>query len=340
MKYSIGFWGAFCLSVLPSLSVAQTPLPPPSKDVLDDKQIVSFVLENDLFTGTDRYYTNGVRFAYLTSEQKAPDFVRKLVQHLPFSGKRNYRISMAFGQNMYVPSSIEVADPSPDDRPYAGWLYGSVGLISDSGQVLRTALLTVGMVGPSSHAEQTQKFVHRVVGSPKPLGWDYQLKDEPGVILTMEQKWRSLYGISTAHLRGLEMDVTPHVGVNLGNVHTDATLGATFRIGFDLPADYGPPRIRPSLPGSDFFIPGEKMGGYLFMGLEGRAIGRNIFLDGNTFRDSRSVDKNYWVGSAQIGGALTYQDARISYTHVFQTREFKNQLKSAQFGAVTVSVRF
>lgn len=335
----------YLFSILIGLSVSATAyaqeaieaIPAPSKEELDDKQIVSFVLENDLFTGTDRYYTNGFRLAYLTSEQRAPQIIQSVASYLPFARQGNYRISMAMGQNMYVPSSIEDRVPSPDDRPYAGWLYGSVGVVSDSGDVLRTALLTVGMVGPSSLAEQTQKAVHHITDSPKPMGWDYQLHDEPGLVLTLEQKWRSLYEFSSL---GMEMDTTPHIGLNLGNVNTDATVGATFRLGFDLPADYGPPRIRPSLPGSDFFIPSETLGGYLFLGVEGRGVGRNIFLDGNTFKDSPSVDKNYWVGSAQLGAAVTYKSTRVSYTHVFQTREFKTQAKPAQFGAVTVSVRF
>lgn len=327
----------FYFLVMAPVSYAQEAMPAPSKKSLDDKQIASFVLENDLFTGTDRYYTNGIRFAYLTEEQRAPELVQRIVQHLPFAGRRNYRISMAFGQNIYVPSSIEIANPSPDDRPYAGWLYGSLGLISDSGSILRTALLTVGVVGPSALAEPAQKFIHKVIDSPKPLGWDHQLKDEPGVILTLEQKWRSLYRFSPL---GVEIDATPHVGVNLGNVNTDATIGTTFRIGFDLPADYGPPRIRPSLPGSDFFIPHDTLSGYLFAGIEGRGVARNIFLDGNTFRSGPSVDKNHWIGSAQIGAAITYHDVRISYTHVFQSKEFKTQIKPAQFGAVSISTRF
>lgn len=64
------------------------------------------------------------------------------------------------------------------------------------------------------------------------------------------------------------------------------------RLGQRLPLDYGPPRIQPSLPGSGFFVPPQdRFGWYLFAGVEGRAVARNIFLDGNTFRDSRSVDK-------------------------------------------------
>ena len=80
----------------------------------------------------------------------------------------------------------------------------------------------------------------------------------------------------------------------------------TIRIGDDLPNNYGPPRIRPSLPGSDFFVNRDKLGWYLFAGFECRLVGRNIFLDGNTFSDSHSMDKRYLVGDFQTGVALTY----------------------------------
>lgn len=112
------------------------------------------------------------------------------------------------------------------------------------------------------------------------------------------------------------------------------------RLGYDLPADYGPPRIRPSLPGSDFFIPTQKLSGYLFAGVEGRGVAHNIFLDGNTFRDSHSVDKENWVGSFQLGATVIYKAMRISYEQVFMTKEFKTQIDPAQFSALTVSWRF
>ena len=121
---------------------------------------------------------------------------------------------------------------------------------------------------------------------------------------------------------------------------TDASVGATFRLGYDLPADYGPPRIRPSLPGSDFFIPAETAGGYLFATVGERAVGRNIFLDGNSFSDGPSVDKKTLVSSLQVGVAATYADTRISYTQVFMSKEYKTQEDGSKFGVLTVSYRF
>lgn len=304
----------------------------------DDKAIISAVFENDTFSDTDQNYTNGFRLAYLSSEDKTPYAARWIANHLlPLSTEGNKRISIALGQNMYTPTDLKQTALIPNDRPYAGWLYGSVGLVSDTGKRLDNAMLTVGVVGSASLAKPTQRWVHEVIGSPDPKGWDNQLRDELGVVLTFERKWRSLYEISPF---GIGVDMTPHVGVNLGNVNTDASVGTMFRLGFDLPSDYGPPRIRPSLPGSDFFIPTSTLGGYLFAGVEGRAVARNIFLDGNTFRDSPSVDKKIFVGSLQAGAALTFESMRLSYTHVFQTREFDGQAKPQQFGAITLSYRF
>ena len=107
----------------------------------------------------------------------------------------------------------------------------------------------------------------------------------------------------------------------------------------DLPADYGTPRIRPSLPGSEFFVPRRSFAGYVFAGLEGRAVARNIFLDGNTFKDSHSVEKYPFVGDFQGGVALLGFGVRAAFTYVFRTEEFVEQNSPDKFGAITLSFR-
>jgi lipid A 3-O-deacylase len=308
-------------------------------DVLhrDDKGIFNVVIENDLFAGSDSDYTNGIRFAWISAEENMPSWSQTIVNALPLAGDGHKRISVAAGQSMFAPEDLSRRDVVVGDQPYAGWLYGSVGMVSDTGKTLDNVMLTLGVVGPLSFAEPSQKFVHRVVDSPKPNGWNHQLKNEPGIVLTYERKWRSIYEISPL---GLSADVTPHAGVNLGNINTDATVGATFRLGYDLPADYGPPRIRPSLPGSDFFVPSENLSGYLFTTIGERAVARNIFLDGNTFADSPSVDKKHFVTTLQVGAAVTYGETRLSYTQVFMTKEYDTQRHPSTFGALTLSQRF
>jgi len=308
---------------------------------LDDKGIYNISYENDVFSGTDQNYTNGVRISYLTAENDIPRIVLDWAAKAPFfhrAGKR--RASFAVGQSMFTPQDITISQLQPNNRPYAGWLYGSAGLVSDSGDRLDNLQLTVGVVGPASLAEQTQKFVHKNMnGSPDPKGWRHQLKNEPGIILSYERQWKTFYEINEKHT-GWAFDFSPHLGASVGNVFTYAAAGGTFRLGYDLPNDYGPPRIRPSLPGSDYFVPTDDLGWYLFAGFEGRAVGRNIFLDGNTLTDSHSVDREAFTGDIQTGLAVILYGTRVAYTHIFRGKEFQQQGRNDQFGALTVSVRY
>jgi lipid A 3-O-deacylase len=303
-----------------------------------EKGTLSFVFENDLFYGTDRNYTNGVRAAWLSGPKEAPSLASRVARKFPlFPDGANLRMSYAVGQNMYVPSDITVANPPLGERPYAGWLYGSVGAVAESDHQLDQLQLTVGVLGPTSLARQTQEFVHNVTGSDAPKGWDTQLKNEPGVVLTYQRSWRKF---ESGSVLGFGFDFTPHAGAALGNVFTYANTGVTFRLGQNLTLDYGPPRIQPSLPGSGYFVPQDGIGWYLFAGVEGRAIARNIFLDGNSFQDSRSVDKNPLVGDFQFGFAVTFEDVRLSYTHVLRSPEFEGQSVRDNFGALSLSIRF
>lgn len=327
---------------------------PQSTRTPDEKWGVSLSVENDLFTRTnsDQHYTNGVRLAFVSPEDSAPSALLNAAAKVPFfASEGRIRTSYSFGQTMYTPDDITIAENQPDDRPWAGMLFGTAGLLSDTGlqnngdgegnySRIDTLELTLGVVGPASLADKTQDFVHKLIDSPRPEGWDNQIKNEPIIGLTYQRKYRSWF---EADIAGVEFDATPHGAFTVGNAFTNAELGTMFRMGFDLPADYGPPRIRPSLPGSDFFVPdteGFPLSGYLFAGFAGRYVLHDITLDGNTFQDSNSVDKEPFVGDLQIGFAVIIGQARLTYTHVYRTQEYTAQDGADQFGSVSLSFRF
>lgn len=79
---------------------------------------------------------------------------------------------------------------------------------------------------------------------------------------------------------------------------------------------------------------------YLFAGAQGRAVARDIFLDGNTFSSSHSVDKKTFVADFQAGAAVIYRGVRLAATQVYRTREFDGQPQADRFGAISLSVRF
>ncbi len=326
------------LAALICTSVLSDELPKNPHPQKDDLGIYTIAWENDIWSGTDRHYTNGNRFSYLSPETAIPEWLDNTVSYMPlFASHGRKRFSVSFGQSMFTPQNISTSALIREDRPYAGWLYGNIGLTSDTGYRLDNLELSLGIVGESALGKPVQKRIHKWVDSPDPKGWDNQLKDEPAIMLSYERKWRGIWQLSPF---GLGIDVTPHLGGSVGNVFTQAAAGATLRVGFDLPADYGPPRIRPSLPGSDFYIPTQAIGGYLFAGVEGRGVAHNIFLDGNTYKDSHSVEREPWVGSLQFGGVVTFSRVRLGYTHVIMTEEFEQQEEIDQYGALTLSVRY
>jgi len=340
-----------------SIDHARAETPPTN----DGDGIFSIQVENDVFaSNADRHYTNGLRLSYLTKAKPCdPEldtpcisgFLKDLTSFIPaFRDGEEHRIAYSLGQNMYTPSDISVEELMPNDRPYAGWLYFGLGFVSknsfgDTPDKDYTRLdrleLNVGMVGPYSLAEATQKGWHDLFNFREPRGWDNQLKNEPGVVLLYERQW--LFKRKPMIFNAFDAELAPSLGAAVGNVFTYAAAGARVRFGVDLPADYGPPRIRPSLPGSDAFIPGERVSGYVFGAVEGRAVARNIFLDGNSYRPSHSVPKKNFVGDLQLGAALVVPRTgvlppfRLSYTYIWRSEEFKGQEFRDKFGSISLS---
>ena len=311
----------------------------------EERGTFSLVVENDVFYGLDRDYTNGLQLSYTTTALDEKCWVCESARVLPFfQGTGEIRINYALGQNMYTPGDITLVNPPLTDRPYAGWLYASLGIVAKrdydtKGQWshLEQLDLSLGVVGPSAQGEEVQTWFHGLIGVNEPKGWDTQLKDEPALLLTYERSWR--YRVDELPF-GMQMYATPHLGGAVGNVFDYVNGGATLTLGWNLGDDYGPPRIQPSSPGSGYFQQQDGVGFYAFAGVDGRIVGRNIFLDGNTWKDSRSVEKENFVGDAQVGVALTFESARLSFTHVFRTREFKTQHNADQFGAAALSWQF
>ncbi len=305
-----------------------------------DGCILTLQLENDYFGNTDQHFSQGARIGVLVPAGLAPSWVKDTMSRLPWvDADTSKHLVFSLGQSIFTPDDLSRSDLIANERPYAGWLYGGIGLTWVDQDSFDSLELDIGIVGPSSFAEDVQKAWHEWFNFQRPLGWAHQIRDEPGIVLTYEHKWRGLFPFSRF---GLDGDITPHVGASLGNVLTQAAAGLTVRIGSDLKnnLDYGPPRIRPSLPGSDYFKTDGGWSWYIFAGIEGRAVLRNIFLDGNTFRDSHSVDKKPFVGDLQAGLAVIIGRVRLAYTHVFRSKEFDQQDDHDQFGAISLSLKF
>lgn len=308
----------------------------------EQKNYLSFSYENDLIAGGgDKFYTSGLRATWFNVGTPVPVFMDELADLIPtFDINETTSTFFNFGQNLYSPEDIRNATAQNDDRPWAGFLYGSVGLATITGDHIDELEATLGIVGPEALGEQTQKFIHsHITSSPTPEGWANQLDFEPGIILSWQRRWPRAF----MHEMGdFAFRAEPNVNISLGNIYTYAGTGVIFSFApYQGRFQDTPPRVRPAIPGSGFFeTPGRGWNWQIFAGLDGRAVARNIFLDGNTFGDSPSVDKKNFVGDASAGIAFTLGDYRLSYTYTLRSEEFEGIPNDSSFGSLTLTARF
>ena len=312
----------------------------------------SIYFENDLFAGTDRQYTSGVKLGWSSADLEnysdspyASPFL-PLFNLLPYVNEKAYQKNLVFalGQNIYTPDDTEAYALVKGDRPYAGWLYLGAGVVWKNAEVRNSLVLNLGVVGSWSFAQESQRLVHDLRSLDHPNGWDNQLHNELGVVATYEREWRW-----PKHERrvGFDWEVLPHAGIALGNVQTYADAGGEVRAGLNLPDDFGTAAIGPAATTStpvDGSQSAERsrfdLGLYVFARAEGRAVAHNIFLDGNTFGDSPSVERKWFVADLSLGVAVNIKNTKFAYAFVYRTVEFSGQKEGQAFGTVSVNFAF
>jgi hypothetical protein len=286
---------------------------PPAR--AEPREFVSLTIENDFFAGYDRHYTNGTQLAFLAGD----------------------RTVVALGQRIYTPANTDVEVPDPRDRPYAGWLYGMADWrVRDDVQVVDHLTFTAGLIGPASGARQAQDLAHRVLGEDRSRGWRSQLHDEPTFMIAFERAWPS---IAAGTIGNHRWDASLRASGSVGTPLTYANAGAVIRYGSRLPRDL--PVTHISLgPSRDGFRGTMGRGWYVWGGVDGHAVARNTFIEGNTFRDSPGVGREPFGYDLQIGIAAVWPGARIGFTVVERSAEYRGQGGHDRFGQLALSFAY
>jgi len=331
---------------------------PAGLDAREEKPVegstLTFYQENDLYTGSDRDYTNGIKLTWISpdlaeyrEDPRLPSWSIPLIDALPFTDGNGYRktISLSVGQDIYTPTDTKSTNGQDDDRPYAGISYLAVGFNSRNTRVMNAWEITLGIVGPHSYAEEMQKAVHEWTNSDYPMGWERQIEDELLLNLSYERAWRFP---GQNRPRGLSYDVIPHAGCAVGNALTALNLGGQLRFGWNLPSDFGTFPIR---AGTDSNAPIDgndprcvqgppRYGVHAFVAVDGYAVLWNVTLDGNFMRHSDSLDKKPFTARVSGGFGLVAGRFKITYALVTRTREYETQDKHQSYGTLTISYTF
>lgn len=275
----------------------------------------------------DRNYTFGTRWAKYHEAGDMPRWADHVAARLGGPGDEQVRrFGTAFGQEMYTPDAISNPKPILNDRPYAGWLYGSAFVAASDAHRERSLELRAGMVGPQAQAQQAQTAWHSVTGVRLPRGWDHQIGNELGLQATATERWRP-WGYRR------HADLVPHVRVSAGNVLTEAAAGVTLRAGLPIGDDFGPGMTSAPGTGGTGGAHARRFQMYAFARAEGRAVAHEIFLDGNTFSPSQRVHRVPFVGESQLGGGIRWRSIGVRYTFSYTTQQFRERADGQEYGS-------
>ncbi|MBF0665629.1 MAG: DUF2219 family protein, partial [Brevundimonas sp.] len=158
---------------------------------------------------------------------------------------------------------------------------------------------------------RTEGRVRRADGAPLPPGpLDPAARDAEHYDLTYTRGWTETLGRTG---NGLDVTLTPHLGVGVGSRGQVTEAGATLRIGRDLD------RLVPE--GEDAF--GERARWYVYAAGSGRAVGYNWARnrDGDYARSGVSHDSGAFLGDASIGVALRRGPVQSSIGLVYREIE-------------------
>ena len=290
----------------------------PSMITLSRETFLRIGFDNDILNYTDRFYTNGIRF----------DFISPVIQQFPLSkvmvpywksGINYYGISLV--QNMYTPSTTKVDGILYGDRPYAAYLYfGTFKITNDPlNRFRQTSELDIGVIGPYSFGEYIQKSFHNEVPTNSvPLGWEYQIKND--LVLNYH------YSVEKGILQKENIDFSVNGTGALGSLYINLSGGFLMRTGIMNPyfTNLGQSKKRINKEN------GLKNTQILFfVTSQGKFVGYDATLQGGFFNKTSvynipgsSISRFIYQGSAGI--TFVYGGFRFDIEQFLLSPEFKN----------------
>jgi lipid A 3-O-deacylase len=322
-------------------STSAQPTESCSKGSPDWPMQLTLAHDNDFFGRTDRDYTSGtllsLRYSKLETVPQdgcAQGWLRSTalwMNRWPSAALPERDFVFALAQQLYTPADYRARTTVLKERPYAGWLFGRWAIHANDSQRSQTIAIDLGVVGPAARGESSQNFFHALEGYPRFQGWNNQLRNELGLQASAE--WRALLA------RSPNSRLIGHYGVGVGNIETYLNTGLQWKFGSRLSDSQPiPSSLRPASPVRANALTQSARSLQWFVGIDARAVGHNIFLDGNTRSASHSVTRKPIVADLSAGVAWSWGWADLAYTYSLRTREYEGQSYNHVFGGVSISM--
>ena len=301
----------------------------------EESNWLAVTVDNDILVGNDNGYTNGIFVSWFDvgtqNDRFMPDWLAvPLSWSLDMESAKTTLQAYTVGQIMITPDDITIEDPPIDEIPYSGSLLLNYTFITMEEAHADSVATVIGIVGPSSGAEATQKWVHDLVDADEPNGWDTQLEDEIVFQLSRGRLWRTW----SASDDRMDLLVLGEAGV--GTLSSFVASGMLFRYGNDLSRTFATPLLINNRSANPAAIEG---GWYLFAGVRLEYVFNLIYTDGNTYIDSRSIE--YDRSQVGITAGLAYSWKNVSVTFALYDSNLSDDLARdiTRFGTLTIGWR-
>ncbi|MES2381595.1 MAG: lipid A deacylase LpxR family protein [Bacteroidota bacterium] len=281
--------------------------------VVAQDKLVRFNYDNDYFSATDRYYTQGVRLEII-----APAFQKLSIPFLLIKQKNSTSsfAGIAIERDGFTPTGIRIDSIPIGNRPYAATMFLSNFSI-EMNEVKHTRItsqIDIGIMGPAVGGKEEQKGIHYAIGDLLPLGWQYQIAND--LIL----KYTAIY--EKGLLNKNYIMATGFTQGRLGTLYTDACVGTMLRVGF-MNNYFSNLGITKQANTKKFQL-------YGFVKASGKVVGYNATMQGGLFSNSiytlPSSSINRLVGQAFLGVVVAYKRFQLEYTKTYLSQEYSNGL--------------
>lgn len=297
---------------------------------------VSVNWHNDIFANKDGGgYTNGLYISWYDLSNEGDEKLRPPLLTLPLTWMQNDAAPLAYaahtlGQAMVTPRDISKKIPDPDDAPYAGLLFFRSSYIVVDDNFADAVSLLIGVLGPASGAEKTQRLIHRITDSTEPQGWDSQLGNEPIGQISRTGVWR----FAPHHNSPVDMILLANIG--LGNLESSAGAGFILRAGTGLADSFSTAALLTGSISSPMATDG---GWYVYLGATGDYVHNQIFINGNTFRNSPSANLRHEQYSLYGGISYSWENVSLSLSYQEGSALDTRSTGREEFGGIVLAWR-
>jgi len=186
---------------------------------VDADRFVRIHYENDFFTATDYYYSQGINTEFVH-----PMFNKFFLHRILIKGKQAQQMGMAFEHNGFTPTSTDSDSILYGDRPYAATLTGRVFSISNYKCARITSSFSFGVIGPAAGGKAMQSTIHQWIDDDQPKGWENQIQND--IVL----KYTASLECNVVQIPDRLM-LNSIVSAQLGTLNTKTSGGITLIVG-------------------------------------------------------------------------------------------------------------